>query len=88
MKDGFVKVAAATPRIRVADCKYNADRIIELIKKCEEKKVNLVTFPELCITGYTCGDLFHQELLLLSAIKELKRIVKSTVCLKITAVES
>lgn len=86
MKDGFVKVAAATPRIRVADCKYNADRIIELIKKCEEKKVNLVTFPELCITGYTCGDLFHQELLLSSAIKELKRIVKATVCLKVTCV--
>ena len=86
MRDGFVKVAAATPKIRVADCEYNTDRIIELIKECEDKKVNLVVFPELCITGYTCGDLFQQELLLNSAKKELLRIVRVTKGLEIVCV--
>ena len=48
MKDGFVKVAAATPEIRVADCDYNAERIIEIIKEAEGKDVDLLVFPELC----------------------------------------
>ena len=48
MKDGFVKVAAATPEIRVADCDYNAERIIEIIKEAEGKGVDLLVFPELC----------------------------------------
>lgn len=86
MKDGFVKVAAATPVIRVADCEYNTDRIIELIEKCHEKKVNMVVFPELCITGYSCGDLFQQELLLKGALDGLRKILKYTKGLDIICV--
>lgn len=78
MIDGFVRVAAATPRIKVADCGYNTDRIIEMIEECEEKEIKLVVFPELCITGYTCGDLFFQDVLLSSAIEQLKRIASVT----------
>ena len=79
MKDGFVKVAAVTTKIKVADCDYNTDRIIEAINKCVAKGVDLVTFPELCITGYTCGDMFFQDMLLDSAITNLCRIVEESV---------
>ena len=58
MKDGFMRVAAATPDIKVADCDYNADRIIELTKQAAAEDVSVIVFPELCITGYTCRDLF------------------------------
>ena len=64
MKDGFIKVAAATPEIKVADCKYNAKQIISLAKELAKKDVKLAVFPELCITGYTCQDLFYQTTLL------------------------
>lgn len=74
MKDGFVRVAAATPLIKVADCDYNTDRIIELIDKAEKQEIKLIVFPELCITGYTCGDLFLQDTLLRSALEGIKRI--------------
>ena len=57
MKDGFIRTAAATPDIKVADCDYNADRIIELIMQAAENEVSILVFPELCITGYTCGDI-------------------------------
>lgn len=78
MKHGFIKVAAATPTIRVADCKYNGDRIIEYIDKAKEKKISLLVFPELSITGYTCGDLFLQETLLRRSMEEVKRVALST----------
>lgn len=77
-QNGFVKVAAATGDIRVADCEYNADRICEIIDAMQEKKVKLLVFPELCITGYTCSDLYWQQLLLENAKKELVRIAKHT----------
>ena len=64
MKQGFVKVASATPRIRVADPVYNAQVICEQAKEAAEHGAKIVVFPELCITGYTCNDLFLQELLL------------------------
>ena len=64
MKDGFIRVAAATPRISVADCTNNADQIIALKREADEKKAKLVVFPELCLTGYTCGELFLQKVLL------------------------
>ncbi|MBR6873767.1 MAG: NAD(+) synthase, partial [Ruminococcus sp.] len=67
MKDGFIKIACATPELKVADCKFNADRIIELIKEAHGRGVKIVCFPELSVTGYTCGDLFLQEMLLTSA---------------------
>ena len=50
MFDGFIKTAAATPKIRVADCEYNADAIIELMNDAREKGVNILVFPELCVT--------------------------------------
>lgn len=58
MKHGFVKVAAATPDIRVADVEYNTEQICRLIDETAEEEAKVVVFPELCITGYTCGDLF------------------------------
>jgi NAD+ synthase (glutamine-hydrolysing) len=86
MKYGFVKVAAATPKIQVARCNYNADRIMELIDQAEAEQVKVLAFPELCITGYTCGELFLQDTLLNSAKEQLLRIVKHTKGMDILAV--
>ncbi|MDE7230824.1 MAG: NAD(+) synthase [Oscillospiraceae bacterium] len=74
MLDGFIKAAAATPKIRVADCAYNTKAIIELIKEAHQKRVKLLVFPELCITGYSCGDLFYQPALLSAALSSLNEI--------------
>lgn len=78
MKDGFVKVAALTPKIRVADCAYNTERICERIDEACRYGASILVFPELCITGYTCADLFWQETLLLAAKESLKQIVEFT----------
>ena len=78
MKYDFLKVAAATPVVKVADCKYNADQIITQIDECEQKEAKLVVFPELCITAYTCGDLFLHKPLLDGAMRELSRITAHT----------
>ena len=78
MKDGFIRAAAATPDIKVADCGYNADRIIELIKQAAAENASLVVFPELCITGYTCGDLFLQKVRLDGAPTALVKIAEET----------
>lgn len=78
MKDGFVKIACATPDIHVADCKYNAKQIIKLINEAAAKGAKLIAFPELCITGYTCGDLFLQELLIKSAADAVLEIAEKT----------
>lgn len=78
MKDGFIKVAAATPLIQVANCEYNAERVIELIREAAEQHVKMVVFPELCLTGYTCGELFWQETLLGGAKAALQKIAKET----------
>jgi len=86
MKDGFIKIACATPDIKVADCQYNADRIIELITEAHSKGVKIICFPELSVTGYTCGDLFLQDALLSSAKSELVRIVKETEKLDIVSI--
>ena len=64
MNYGYVKVAAAVPRVKVADCKFNASEIEKEIIIADGKGVQIIAFPELCITGYTCGDLFAQQLLL------------------------
>ena len=74
MEQGFVKVAAVTPKIRVADTKYNAEVICAEIKKAAEQGAKIIVLPELCITGYTCSDLFLQEKLLRAAKEELLRI--------------
>lgn len=78
MKDGFIKVAACTPEIKVADVEFNADKIIEQIDICREKGVKVAVFPELCVTGYTCQDLFFQDILLDAAMREVVRIAKHT----------
>ncbi|MDR3230303.1 MAG: NAD(+) synthase [Synergistaceae bacterium] len=73
--DGYVRVAAATPAIRVADCLHNAERILALMERAEREQVRLLCLPELCLTGYTCGDLFLQETLLCEARKALSLLV-------------
>ena len=77
MNYGFVKVAAV-PRVKVADCKFNSERLEGLITIAEGKGVQILTFPEMCITGYTCGDLFAQQLLLEQAEMALIQILNST----------
>lgn len=78
MKEGYIKAAAVTPDLKVADTKFNTERICEKIKECGAQGAKIVVFPELCITGYSCGDLFLQELLLKHAMKGLKKIAKCT----------
>lgn len=76
MKQGFVKVAAATPDIKVADCEYNRSSIEKIIDEALTKKAKVIVFPELVLTGYTCSDLFLQEKLLEEAKKQLIEIAK------------
>ncbi len=78
MKNGFIKVGAVTPGIRVADCKYNREQILDGIQKAAEQGVKLVVLPELCLTGYTCGDLFLQETLLQGAEESLMWLITRT----------
>ncbi|MCR5416947.1 MAG: NAD(+) synthase [Pseudobutyrivibrio sp.] len=78
MLDGFIKIACATLDIKVGDTKGNAVKIVEEIKKASEKGVKAICFPELCVTGYTCGDLFLQELLLENAKEAASFIAEST----------
>jgi NAD+ synthase (glutamine-hydrolysing) len=74
-RHGFVSVAAAVPTLRVGDPAYNADRTLALLERAEREGVEVVVFPELGLTGYTCNDLFHQTALLRSALAELERLV-------------
>ncbi len=74
MKDGFIKVAAGTPDIRVADCEYNRARITEIVDRAYAGGVRVLVLPELCITGYTCQDLFFQQELLDGALEALGKI--------------
>lgn len=78
MKQGFVKVAAVTPDIRVADVEYNTEKICEEISAAVSQNAKVVVFPELCITGYTCSDLFTQDVLLKEAKAALLRIAEFT----------
>ena len=78
MQDGFVKIAAATPDLRVADCTYNASEIIKQAKQAAAKGAHLIVFPELCLTGYTCGDLFLQQTLLDGALAALETVCRET----------
>ena len=61
---GFVRLAAAVPQMRVAYTAFNAAQVIALLQRAEDQDVQLLVYPELCLTGYTCGDLFHQPALL------------------------
>lgn len=78
MKHGFIKVAAVTPKIKVADPVYNAEQICLELDKAVGSGAKIIVFPELCITGYTCGDLFSQELLLASAREQLFVVAEYT----------
>ena len=78
MKHGFIKVAAMTPKIRVADPEYNAKEICKGIEEASTKGAKIIVFPELCLTGYTCGDLFLQELLLEQAKDALRTVTEAT----------
>lgn len=78
MNNGFVRVAAAVPELRVADCRFNAEKIIQLIRRAEDEKVQVLCLPELSITAYTCADLFFQHQLLHDAEESLKDITIAT----------
>ena len=78
MRHGFVKAAAATPDIRVADVDFNTEKICEAIGKACENGAKIIVFPELCITGYTCGDLFTQDVLLKAAGDAVLKIAEYT----------
>jgi len=74
MNNGFVRVAAAIPELRVADCAFNVARMADLVRRGENEKVQIICFPELSVTGYTCADLFFQQQLLADAEKSLKKL--------------
>src|SRR5262245_2098827 len=72
---GFLRVAAASPELRVADCPFNADRTLALMARAEGPGVNLLVFPECGLTGYTCHDLFHLQPLQKAAEQALEKVV-------------
>ena len=83
MKDGFIRCGCAVPDLKVADCEYNAEQIINAVKEAAANGCSLLTLPELCITGYTCGDLFLSKVLLDGAEKALFHILEETKDLEI-----
>lgn len=78
MEHGFIKVAAVTPKIRVADPEYNSELICKGIREAYQQGARILVFPELCLTGYTCGDLFCQDRLLKETKQQLKNIIEYT----------
>lgn len=78
MKDGFLKAAALSPALRVADCAYNAGRIVEAMRECAARQVKMAVFPELALTGYTCGDLFFQQALQQAALRGLDQVLEAS----------
>ncbi len=86
MKYGYVRVAAAVPKVKVADCTYNVEQIIKFSTLADQKHVEIIIFPELSITGYTCGDLFGQSLLLDNAEKALQRLLDETEKLSVISI--
>lgn len=78
MRDGFIKVAAGTPEIKVADCRYNAEQVFTLMRQAANQGVRVLVLPELCITGSTCADLFLQDTLLKGAEDALSTVLEAT----------
>ena len=76
LQHGFLRVAAAVPSLRVADCEYNAGQILDLMRQAEGEGVHVLVFPELSLTGYTCADLFQQPILQRGALEALGRILR------------
>ncbi|EHG21249.1 hypothetical protein HMPREF9332_01768 [Alloprevotella rava F0323] len=83
---GFIKVAAAVPRVRVADCKFNTAQIESMMARAEGLGIEIIVFPELSITGYTCQDLFQQQILLEEAETSLLKIMEFSHNLNITTI--
>ncbi|MCB6993056.1 NAD(+) synthase [bacterium 210820-DFI.6.37] len=83
---GLVRVGAAVPDLKVANTEYNKERILELVRDAEKKGAGFLVFPELCITGYTCGDLFYQEHLYQSQLAALEEILAATKELSVTVI--
>lgn len=86
MQYGFIKVAAAVPTVKVADCQYNLKQIESLIAQAEGQGVEIITFPELSLTGYTCQDLFRQDLLLEASETAVFQLLDFTRKLRIIAI--
>lgn len=86
MRNGFFRVAACVPPIRVADVRANTAAIIDMLHQLEQKEVELAVFPELCVTGYTCGDLFHSDLLIDAAGEAVREIAEATKNMRVNAV--
>ncbi|MBE6824068.1 MAG: NAD(+) synthase [Ruminococcaceae bacterium] len=86
MNYGFIKTACATPTVKVADCFYNSEQIVSQIAYASQKGATVVVFPELCVTGYTCGDLFLHNFLLTQAENAIKHILMKTKSINIIAV--
>ena len=86
MNYGFVKVAAAVPLVQVADCFYKIEKIEGLMRQASEKGVQIIAFPELSVTGYTCLDLFAQQTLLDGAEEALLQLVSNTADLDILTI--
>ena len=83
MKDGFLKAAALSPALRVADCAYNLRQITDALHKAAARGVKLAVFPEFCLTGYTCGDLFLQRTLQTGALDALSTLLDETKALDV-----
>lgn len=86
MKYHFLKVCTITPKLRLADCSYNTQEIIKSLREAEENGANLAVFPELCITGYSCADLFFQSTLIRAAEDGIKSLLKASEPLEIIAI--
>ena len=80
MNFGFVRVACYSPNLIVANCEYNASEILNAVEKASKDGVSILNFPELSITGYTCGDLFLQHTLIESAKKEICKLWGGSLC--------
>ena len=79
MKNNFIRVAAATPKIKVADVEHNKNQIMACVKEAMAAKAKIIVLPELCLTGYTCGDLFLQTPLLEAAKRALLELISYSV---------
>lgn len=86
MNYGFIKVASAIPSVKIADCRYNIEKIKSLMIEANDKGVSIIVFPELCITAYTCADLFGQQLLLDEAEQSLMQLMDETKDLNIISI--
>lgn len=85
-KHGFVRVGSCVPELNVADINFNVAEMIKQIEIAEKQKIQILCFPELCITGYSVGDLFHQDILIENSLKALKKIMEQTTDFNLIAI--